>query len=322
MADWNSITLSDANGFPRFRTGKLSGSGGMACVYAAMPIDVENKGRRIRPEQVAVKVANAPYEDALRKTAFSVECDSLTRLRGVREVVGLIDFNLEAKRRWIALEWLEGSAASLCNYSEAVAARIGIQICLALERCHELDILHRDVKPGNILLGIDGSIKLADFGLSRAYSEDWRMIPRDGQATKGTPLYASPEQLRGEGSKEGPWGDIYSLGCCLLELATGREPFANAEVSYRQLCLIRDRLELVPDWLALSAEMMRIIRRATELEPKDRYASAKDLRSDLEKIPGSQDKSTAILWNTAQISKWPTLSLSTPELSLTQTAEF
>jgi serine/threonine protein kinase len=109
--------------------------------------------------------------------------------------------------------------------SERETRRIAIEICKGLEHAHEQKIIHRDIKPGNILVGRDGMIKIADFGIARECHDS--VFRLTSHVDSGTLLYMSPEQLDGESSER---SDIYSLGVMLYEMMSGDVPFRSGDI--------------------------------------------------------------------------------------------
>src|SRR5206468_11921876 len=150
------------------------------------------------------------------------------------------------------------------------AARLVAQAARALAAAHDRGVVHRDIKPGNILVTRDGRVKVTDFGIARALSESALTLPG---TTLGSVHYFSPEQARGELAT--PSSDIYSLGIVLFELLTGRRPFTGDSAA----AVATARLTApVPSPRAVNAsvpaELDAIDQRALETEPGDRYASA------------------------------------------------
>ena len=160
------------------------------------------------------------------------------------------------------------------------ALRLGVETTQALQVAHEHGIVHRDVKPGNILIDRDGAVRVADFGIARAAGEL-------GVTTAGTffgsAQYASPEQVLGETVT--PASDVYSLGVVLYEAITGQRPFEGS--SPAAVALERLRIQPAPPSAVardLPADLDRIILRAMAREPADRYPSAAEFGVALEQF--------------------------------------
>ena len=193
---------------------------------------------------------------------------------------------VEGKSRpYIAMEHLEGQTLARLLHSVrplpvADALQIAGRICQALEYLHGHDVVHRDLKPDNVMLCDDGSIRLMDFGIARAAG--LRRLTLTGfTAVMGTPDYMAPEQVRGKSGDART--DLYSLGAMLYEMVTGSVPFGGDNP------FVAMRARLVGDPAAprtLNAQVPEaveeIILHALERDPDDRYPSAAALRSELE----------------------------------------
>jgi serine/threonine-protein kinase len=186
------------------------------------------------------------------------------------------------------MEFVEGRTvyddiAEHKRYSEPEALDVVIQIAEALLHAHEKGLLHRDVKPKNIMITREGVAKLADMGLARAISDKEAAEAEAGKAF-GTPYYISPEQIRGE-RDIGPQTDIYSLGATLYHMVTGNVPFDGknpSSVMHKHL-----KAELVPpDHVnpRLSAGISEIIEMMMAKRPAKRYRDARDLLVDLKAV--------------------------------------
>lgn len=225
--------------------------------------------------QVAVKVLHEHLatDDAFRQR-FRREAVSAARLTHPN-IVGLYDTGWTGDQVWLVMELVEGPTLKDALAEEgwldpAWAATIGERVARALHYAHQNGIVHRDIKPGNILLGEDETVKVADFGIAKVQGSD--EITRTGTML-GTAAYVSPEQLRGrylDGTS-----DQYSLACVLYEALTGRQPFKGDSA----VATATQRLELEPATPSSLREDLPpglddIVLRALALEPEDRYPSA------------------------------------------------
>ena len=172
-------------------------------------------------------------------------------------------------------------------FSEAEALDITIQICDALAHSHERGLIHRDVKPKNIILTPGGVAKLTDLGLARAQDDKAAAESEAGKAY-GTPYYISPEQIRGEVDIDYR-ADIYSLGATMYHLVTGRPPFEADTPSAVMHKHLKQPLK-PPDHIntALSAGVSEIIEVAMAKKREDRYASTRDMLEDLKLLQSGQ----------------------------------
>ncbi len=246
------------------------GRGGMGCVYRAWQRSV---GR-----WVAVKVLHAPpsVDPELQKgilQKFQVEIQALARLNDPR-IVTLLQAGENDGRLWFAMEFMDGETVETRltdrgAFEEEEAARVGIEVARALDAALRQGIFHRDVKPANIFLLRDGSVKLADFGLARSAGLA-RTRLTDLDAVACTPEYASPEQADGRPTDHR--SDLYSLGCVLYEMVTERPPFAGES---QMATLIKQSSEtpLPPRVLnpKISAGFEAVIQRCLEKDPEDRF---------------------------------------------------
>ncbi len=253
----------------------ILGRGGMGSVYRAWQRSV---GR-----WVAVKVLHtSPSVDPdLQKgflQKFQIEIQALARLNDPR-IVTILQAGENDGRLWFAMELMEGETVEkrLTDrgaFDEEDAARIGIEVARALDAALRQKIIHRDVKPANIFLLRDGSVKLADFGLARS-AELARTRLTDLNAVACTPEYASPEQA--EGRTADHRSDLYSLGCVLYEMVTERPPFAGES---QMATLVKHASEPPPSMRVLnpevSADFEAIVRRCLEKDPENRFASYAD----------------------------------------------
>jgi tRNA A-37 threonylcarbamoyl transferase component Bud32 len=197
----------------RYRLLGLLGRGGMADVYRA---DDEVLGR-----QVAVKVfrAGAGAEAQRRRFEFEVR---LAASLDHRQLVRVYDAGIDGEHRWCVMQLVPGGtlADTLMPLPAHVLAARGADVAEALAHLHDRGIVHRDVKPSNVLVGERGEAYLSDFGICGVAGDP---DARFGGPALGTPAYLSPEQVRGEPA--GPAGDVYALGLVLLECVTGHREY-------------------------------------------------------------------------------------------------
>ena len=258
----------------RYELGERLGSGGMSTVLLAMDRRLER--------QVAIKLlAEHLADDEQFVTRFRREALSAARLVHPN-IVQVYDFGLdeESGRQYIVMEYVEGNSGAEILAAEGmldVPEAVGIlsQACRGLDYAHRSGVIHRDVKPGNLLRSRDGVVKLADFGIAKALSEE-SSITQVGSVL-GTAAYLSPEQASGHGSN--PRSDIYALGVVCYQFLSGRLPYEAQSIT--ELALKQQReappllSELNPD---VGPELAAAVDRALELEPEARYETAEELR--------------------------------------------
>lgn len=244
----------------RYALGPLLGRGGAADVHRATDLVLDR--------EVAVKLLRESAEDPSERARFVTEAKTLARLTHPG-LVGLIDAGLEDERPYFVMELVTGGTLrDLCRgprVDRGWAARIGAQIADALAVVHAAGVVHRDVKPGNVLLDGD-RIRLADFGIARLLSEPAGHT-RTGMAV-GTAAYLAPEQVTGAPVTTA--ADVYSLGLVLLELLSGERAYDGTPVE-AAVARLHQPPVLPTD---LSAGWQSLLTAMTALEADDRPTAA------------------------------------------------
>ena len=264
----------------RFELQAPLGSGGMAAVYRAW----DREGRR----QCAVKVlADVLARDEEFRRRFRHEAASAGALTHPH-IVRVYGWGQDGLRQFIAMEYVGGGTLRERlqrdgRLPEADALRIAAEVADALAYAHGRHVVHRDIKPHNILLTDDGHVKVADFGIARTL--DSTSLTRTGTVMGSAP-YVSPEQVRGDAA--GPGSDQYALGIVLYEMLTGRVPFsgeAPVSVALKHLHEApRSLRETSPD---VSPATASVVERLLAKTPQDRYPDAGALAAELRRLAGA-----------------------------------
>ena len=253
--------------------------GGMGVVYRAC----DPEGRAVA---IKLLLAGADASEHQQRR-FRREVQALLVLRH-SHVVQLLDAGVERGYPWLAMEWIEGDSLATQLAREGVldprdAAELVAKLARALEYCHAQGVVHRDVKPDNVLLRADGEPLLTDFGLVGDAEEDGRSrLTRDG-AFLGTPGYWSPEQARGQLDRIGPQSDVWGLGALLHALLTGEPPLRVNNLAEVLTALERPPPPPSSSRPGISRALDAVCRRCLMLEPEARYPGAGALAEDLER---------------------------------------
>ncbi|MGZ5352095.1 MAG: Stk1 family PASTA domain-containing Ser/Thr kinase [Actinomycetota bacterium] len=262
----------------RYRVERELGRGGMAKVYLGKDT--------VLGRTVAVKILAPQFaDDPNFVTRFRREAQAAARISN-QNLVSVFDTGSDDGVHFIVMEYVEGRtlAQFLTGGGRIMPDRaidIAMDVCRALSAAHAQGVVHRDIKPGNIMLDDRGDVKVTDFGIARVVTTAETVAQT--AAVLGTASYLSPEQAQGQ-PVDGRT-DIYSLGCVLFEMVTGRPPFLGdspvAVASKQVLEQPTPPSRLNPD---VSPDLDAVILRALAKNPENRYASADDLRADLERV--------------------------------------
>jgi DNA-binding beta-propeller fold protein YncE/predicted Ser/Thr protein kinase len=243
-----------------YRTEAVLGRGGMSVVYLAEDLRLKRK--------VALKLlASALAEDDAFRDRFLVESELAASLDHPN-IVPIYAAGDASEQLFIAMRYVEGNDLKELLRDGPLSVERTVEVCgqvaQALDFAHERGLVHRDVKPSNVLLDARGHVYLADFGLTKRLAEPRMMEP----GLFGTIDYIAPEQIRGD--EVGRRADVYSLGCLLCECLTGEPPFRRAT----EAAALFAHLEEEPQ---APAGLERVVPKALAREPRDRYGTCAEL---------------------------------------------
>lgn len=275
MSDHGAVILND-----RYEMQQRIGRGGMADVYLARDVLLDRL--------VAIKVLFPEYAtDPAFVERFRREAQSAANLNHPN-IVSVYDWGRSNNTYFMAMEYVPGRtlAEALHDVGQIdamKAAEVGIEVAAALSFAHRNNVVHRDIKPGNILIGSSGQLKVADFGIARALGSAAETNLTQAGAVMGTAAYFSPEQA--QGGQPDPRSDLYSLGIVLYEMVAGQPPFTGdspLSIAYKQVHEQPTPLhEFVPN---VPRAFEAIVARLLTKDPDRRYATAEAVRDDLRRF--------------------------------------
>jgi serine/threonine-protein kinase len=273
----------------KYRLEGVVGTGAFGTVFRAVHVDV---GRKF-----AVKVLDIPGEYADRAERFKTRFLREARILGQLDhpnAVQVYDFGEYEGKPYFVMEFVEGRTLGDALHSEGPLGehrvhRIAHQLLAALQKAHELGLVHRDLKPGNIMLVGEREaerVKVVDFGVAAAFRKDALRDAVDLSVTSkgsfvGTPRYAAPEQFTGDAVAA---SDVYAVGLLMWEMLVGQPAVSAGEL---EDC-IRAHMEMsawkLPDTLEVTAELRAVVERALQRRESQRYSSAGEMLADLEAL--------------------------------------
>jgi eukaryotic-like serine/threonine-protein kinase len=265
----------------RYQLGSLLGVGGMASVYLATD--------RVLERQVAVKVLSPPYaQDPVFVERFGREARAAAQLSHPN-IVAVFDSGTDADQPYLVMEYVPGeSLAQLLHRQGRLAPRraveLAIQVGAALAAAHAQGLVHRDVKPANVLVGPDGQVKVTDFGIVKAAAA----TTLTGTGTVlGTAAYLSPEQAQGH--PVDARSDLYGLGCVLYELLCGTPPFGSG-ADRSAVAIATRHLSEPPEPPSarnpqVDPALDQVVLTALAKDPAQRYQGAVELQHALQRVP-------------------------------------
>jgi eukaryotic-like serine/threonine-protein kinase len=271
----------------RYEVGEILGYGGMAEVH---------RGRDVRlGRDVAVKILRSDLaRDPTFQNRFRREAQAAAGLNHPA-IVAVYDTgedeSADGSTPYIVMEFVEGRTLREILKTEGPLApqramEITADVCAALDFSHRSGIVHRDIKPGNVMITEAGAVKVMDFGIARALADNAATVTATSSVI-GTAQYLSPEQARGESVDAR--SDVYSTGCLLYELVTGHPPFVGdspVAVAYQH---VRENPQ-IPSSVhsAIPPALDSIVMKALAKNPLNRYQTAAEMRADLQRALGGQ----------------------------------
>mgnify|MGYP000722026445 FL=1 len=275
MSDNNSVIMND-----RYEMQQRIGRGGMADVYLARDILLDRL--------VAIKVLFPEFAtDPAFVERFRREAQSAGNLNHPN-IVSVYDWGRSNNTYFMAMEYVPGrtlaeALADVGQINATKAAEVGIEVAAALSFAHRNNVVHRDIKPGNILIGSNGQLKVADFGIARALGSAADSNLTQVGAVMGTAAYLSPEQA--QGGQPDPRSDLYSLGIVLYEMVAGHPPFSGdnpVSIAYKQVHDSPQPLNQIAGDVPRAFEA--IVARLLAKDPGTRYPTAEAARDDLRRF--------------------------------------
>jgi len=264
----------------RYVVQAIVGTGGMAVVYRAF----DKKKNRI----VAIKVLRPEYEtDVEFVRRFSREAEAASKVSH-ENIVNMLDVGIDGDMRYIVMEFVDGiTLKEMIRQREQIhpdtVIRMAIRILAAVDHAHRNGIVHRDIKPQNILVDAQGRIKVADFGIARLKAaQTTRIDGEDGPSAMGSVHYFSPEQAKGEVADEK--SDLYSVGVVMYEMLTGRVPFdGETSVSVALKHVSEEPKSMREHHSGISKALDEVVMRALSKDASKRYQTAAEMAVDLRK---------------------------------------
>lgn len=261
--------------FPNLQITELLGAGGMGAVYKARQERLDRVvALKILPEEFGYDV-----KFALR---FTREARTLAKLNHPN-IVSVFEFGNVGDTYYFLMEYVDGTTLRDVVQARELAPEHALAIvphlCDALQYAHDQGVVHRDIKPENILMASDGTVKIADFGLSRILSSEGQPTALTGtHQIMGTPRYMAPEQLEGARGVDHR-ADIYSLGVVFYEMLTGELPIGRFAAPSQKV--------------EIDVRLDHVVLRTLEKEPQRRYQRASQLKSDVQSIAESENPALA-----------------------------
>ncbi len=279
------------NPIPGYELLSKLGEGGMGAVYKGRQVSLD---RTVAVKILSPRLAKSPgyTERFLREAHIAAKLNHAN-------IVNVIDTGSTDKYYYMVMEYVEGTTLRQIvkekgALGEKRALQAIVQVARALAWAHGHGIIHRDVKPDNIMIDVEGTVKLCDLGLARQEDAEAAMLTQSGTMV-GTPHYVSPEQARGERDLDGRT-DIYSLGATLYHAVTGKPPFGGTSAA---VVMTKHLTEQVP-WPsevnpAVSENLGLLIQKMMAKDRNDRYQTAGELIEDIQRVTDGKAPDTGMV---------------------------
>ena len=268
----------------------ILGKGAMGIVYKALDPDID---RKVAIKTIRFDLASEETDNEEIMERFMREAQAAGKLTHPN-IITIFDVGREEDLTYIVMQYIEGpSLQRLIAHGEKFSVpeviKLMEQVCNGLDYAHQNGIVHRDIKPGNILLDNNKRAYICDFGVARV---DTSTLTQSGTAV-GTPSYMSPEQVMGK--KIDKRSDIFSIGCILYEFLTGRRPFEAESITTVIYKIINEEPPAISEIKkGLPAGFEKIVNKALAKDANDRYQNCKQLTEDLRNLDKLSDKTIAV----------------------------
>jgi WD40 repeat protein len=291
---------NDSPAVPGYDILGVLGRGGMGVVYKAWQTNL----KRVVALKMILAGSHAGDQELAR---FRLEAEAVARLQHPN-IVQIYEIGESGNLPYFSLEFVNGGSLARELAGTPIKARRAAELVETLARAmhhaHRRDLVHRDLKPGNVLLTRAGVPKITDFGLAKQLEPDGEHLTQSG-AVMGTPSYMAPEQAEGKIKKIGPAADVYALGAILYECLTGRPPFKAATTMDTLLQVISE--EPVPPRRLQSKiprDLETVCLKCLEKAPRNRYPSAKALAEDLRRFLDDEPIRARRIGGVGRVWKW------------------
>lgn len=268
----------------------ILGKGAMGIVYKALDPDID---RKVAIKTIRFDLASEETDTEEIMERFMREAQAAGKLTHPN-IITIFDVGREEDLTYIVMQLIEGPSLQRLiaqgeKFSVSEVTKLMERVCKGLDYAHQNGIVHRDIKPGNILLDYNKRPYICDFGVARI---DTSTLTQSGTAV-GTPSYMSPEQVIGK--KIDKRSDIFSIGCILYEILTGRRPFEAESITTVIYKIINEEPPAISELKkGLPAGFEKIVTKALAKDPNDRYQNCKQLAEDLRNLDKLSDKTIAV----------------------------